>query len=497
MDDLLKVLNFQSPSRVDSQDISSNYFIHNTLNQKSLNDYYRSGEELQFITNANSNQYLDSRASYIFFRATVYQTTTRGAIGDIQALDTYVLNSGLPFDAVRETVNNNTVINEMANNFNRYSQGRFYCSSKPLHNKRVQLYATAPPAGFPFNNVSDDFDYSISEEYAGCGVIDRVSRGRGITLFKRDSGTTLFEDYIYFYIPLNCVSALAGANQLLPIGYLSQISQIGLRIDLRITETLRGVNIAFASDASLQDTEIRIFEPKLFGRYLTIHNPEMQQVLYERFKRVNPESPLLIPYNRVIYDNTYRFETGQQFLKCRYNISKRSLKGLMLRFSSDTVLFSISIDSNITDADIRFKTLQISSGGKNLPVQQYKSISPNDIKSYNAQQYNIARHIFDPNNTYSTTGCITRNFYNEPISTNKPKFYLFDFENFRMNPEKSEEVAHANGLNTFVLGNNVDIEMELTTPISSNLIVEAYFVYNSTLYVSDNYIDDVENKSIL
>lgn len=508
MEDLLKVLNFDGPSRLPTQDVDANYYIHKALDNRDPETPYLEHETISYITNANSNQYLDSRGSYLFFRATVYQTTTRAQIGSTLAEDAYCLNSGLPFSGLRESVNNNVPICEFNDGFNRFTTGRFLCSSKPLHNKAVRAYASY---GGSYTDqkygVFQDLDMSESEEYAGCNIIDRPRRSNGIILYKRDGALpyVMGSGYLYFYIPLNCISALASSNQLLPIGYLSQVSQIGHRIDLTVISNILGVNRKTPSDASLQGVQIRIHEPVLVARYLTIKNPELQEVLLKRFKRLTPEAPMLIPYNSFFGDSSYRFLAGEGELRAKYMVSKRSLKGVMIRFMTENIKNSEQIDKNLADVSLNFKSFQISYGGnsKTVPVQPYNEnnyqVSNSVINSYFAHQYNISRAIFDPSNTYSTTGCYNRYFPNEAGGSpgNQCKFIVIDLENLRMMNDNSEQVNRANGENTYVNGNTLEIYIQLHNVLSINVQFETFFCYSSVLMISDNYIENIENKSFV
>ena len=498
------------PKNISSQDVTFQYDIIPVQNAKDKTTPYTDGELLNFIISRNSNEWVDMRACRLEYDLSLYQETTETSLNADLFNQYYTFSAGVPFISAYETVNESTIIMNFNSDFSRFCAARAMCSSKPILIESSNVEGATVGGKTYSYNLKKNPQWTI-EEYSTAGfsdISDRVFNGTHIV--SSPSGAELRKSSMHMSVPLQMVSALASANDYVPIGFLSQNSNIGYRLSLAIKAASQNVTLLLPNPNILTTTlQHRIYNPRLVCKYVTIKNQSLQNELSKMFNKIPQEiegqvyTPTIkINFNNFISNPSKIIKANSQSASLRYNISERSLKGMVMRFVSDSLYNAIYVDKNLSDTAVILSTLQVSVGSRTIPLQPLSIGYDDGVFASQEVYYSEARHLFDPNNTYSRTGAISR-FYNhrdlfdDPVKSalaGNQNAYFISFENMGQNAFETEQTDHSRGLDTWLEGNYISVDMTFLNALVEDVKVDIAFVKQSTLLISNGQNELIENK---
>lgn len=534
---LLDRLAYQAPKVINNSDYSSTYKIEDPLTKQGIEENpYVGGQELKMVTTRQSNELTDFRNSYI-----VYEDVIQYKLASGQNVNNWtfefqknpyvfpILAQGLPFSARIENVNGNVEISNCQNTFNRFSTLNIMCNHAGMESgtSHAPFAANAVVTGNQVCNTwNTNFDVTaLSNPICGFvsvtpyGLVSNAYSDYLSTILDRcyynrilgDDGLSVVKEFKRFQIlPLEVVSRLASSPHLIPTGLMSQTSTYGWSLTLTLSANALQYVIPDNTPSPIADPAYapiyRLTNPKLISKVIKIHDPIVAKTILDDFNFVPRQYPagddqvaevwknILIPFNNSSY-HTDRVVAGTSNIKIRYSIEEKGLKGVSTRFSNDAMYSDVRVEKNVVDYLLDWKSVQWSIGSYKIPEDTINAFS-RKLALY-AQK--PALHLFDPSNVYCEAYNPLNKLY-QPFTggAGSASFnsFLFSFENFAQDNAESVDTAHSFGVNTYLLGNVAILDIQLNSPLPSDISVESEFVFMDALLVGNGSIQRVFNKTV-
>lgn len=372
-----------------------------------------------------------------------------------------------------------------------------------------------------------DASYARLHGYEGCGVVSSYERLCSGTFLDKNTGVQR-NDYggFNFSIPLRVFSNLASSHQYIPIQYFAQSGTSGLRIRTFVQEASK-CSITMNRNTSIAPptkSEVRLFDVKLFCKYVKVSDPVIQSILFSKFiqeseivdvptpsggmQQVSIPKKLLMPFMKYEpFEET--LSAGRTQYKLNLAVSERSLQGIMIRFNSTSFSANKYNEKMIGDHPIKkIRNIQIKIGNSIiLPTSQINNSEGavgNALNSYLADWYNAGRHIFDPNLNYngSNSGALTRLHWNrysnyESLADSSfqygfPHVIIIPLENFNLTSlEAGSGQMHSKGIDTNLHSNRVDILLDFVDSTGEDIFCEILMASRHVIQCGKSNIGDV------
>lgn len=541
-DILSERLAYHGPVNVDSSNFSISYKNFDIINPKSSNEYYP-GDELLMGIRGESNQLLDWESSYLTFQDQIqYGLLEDVSIVNWQTAQTLYLlrmpflSSGNVFSSVVESVDNNNQISICPSQFERFSTMNWllggtqndavWASTTNLSESNLPI--TKSISGQRVTSFVSPCNFGFQSPMFGSLINNALFRSSFVKVTGIISGvpTTYADVKRQVVIPLKGLSRLASSPYYLPIGLLSQKATNGWTLQLKIADNSRLFTSANAAPAGYLDPDAPpryvLFSPRLSVKLININTPDLLNTLISDYNAIprnlvldtdengNPmtiqvKKSILYPFNNALYF-VNSVASGTARINLSYNISEKSLKGCAIRFSSDSLYVLPYQEQQIGDAFVPVKSIQWSIGNFKIPEEPLSYTGLNKMP-HSLIYSEAARYLFDPYGKYTGTTSLqnqsvlaNETFLDEQSNFNIRQYgsYLFSFENFTPKWQDSTLTGEtACGIDTFQLGNYVQLTIELNVPLTERVSVETQFIIQDMLNIQSGNIERAYNATLL
>lgn len=578
---ILNKIGFGLPSQLSSSLYSEEYVQITPQNAPNATvDYagsaYVGDTDVIFDITGASDMLLDASSSSLVFQGIVrseYNNASNLPYDEPDPMRLPMFCSGIPITRVSSSVNGGSIrVGEISTNFSRFSMSRLLCSSGELQPcqvwyKSAQAQPTATSVftsgtGTILSTVTttigaDAVPYNLSysnesltlNSYHGCNVVQWPIRLQCIStkFAKNKSGSP--QDYFQkngglpYEVPLPALCPLFDTVHYIPVNFLAQTTgSSGVRLVIRFAGVNPNdygpcvVSLKGGAPGSQYDptviTKLATYyrNVKLVLKFIRIKDPDLMASLvamYNQAPALLPDGQMVPPMGRITipFKNMYTFEHQLADTATRgdftYNISQKSLLGMIMRFRAPTYMTSKSLhEKNLSDLVPNISSFLIELGNDStIPLTSVTSEtigggstdqeSAFQCNSVFGSMYRAARHLFEiePSSSSGGYGALSR-FYqinpntggqiegvdydirledNSPYlgSAGKPYMIAVSFENFSQKaPDIAEGENHARGLNTWVKNGVLTAHLQFTKAVGTALIVETMFIYNDILLVA-------------
>lgn len=575
---ILSKIGFGLPSQLSSSLYSEEYVQIAPQNAPNSTGYfpgqaYVGDTDVIFDITGASDMLLDAAASSLAFQGVVRSEFNNdvhllpnvpGIAPDPRFLPMFC--SGIPITKVSDSVNGGSIrVGEIPTNFSRYSTSRLLCSSGELlpqqtfeKGSSIQPTVVVTTGTAPTYTLSSDRCPSMMSyvnegltltSFHGCNITPWTVRTQcidtkmnvdtvGAKNFASNSGGLPYE------VPLPLLCPLFDTNHYIPVNFLAQTTgSSGVRILIRfagasasnfgpsVASTIIGPDSGPYDPAKITSLNCYYRNVRMILKFVRIKDPDLMASLvamYNQAPALLPDGQMVPPMGRITipFKNVYTFENTLLTNAIRgdftYNISQKSLLGMLMRFRNPThIASSGGYEKNLIDTVPHISSFLIELGNDStIPLTSVTSevLGGSSTATDSAFQcngifgamYRAARHLFEiePQSTAGGYGALSRFYTINPkvgygtsssnqfdsrlspaldylSSEDSPYMIAVSFENFT---QKASDIAegenHARGLNTWVKNGVITVHMQFSKAVAADTIVETTFIYNDILLVA-------------